>query len=697
MTQTNRGGGRRRSAQCALVVLACGVLGLGGVATADAPSKSETLELTFARSGHAPVRIAFETRIGETAVVTDARSTVRSRQVRTERTERGLRLTVAGSPDDAGVGAGDLVRVSVADVPGGIKAATVRVLSADGESIGHAEVYGESLYATWYAGDAARGGGDVTIEFDALGAPVLPQRRMGEPVRGLSADELMRWTDGRTDYDTQLTPEQGLGPIFNKENCGNCHNAPLGGTGTQQVTRFGLSGKDGFDPLVEFGGPLLQAGGLSLACLETLPDIKGLITAQRVTNGMMGYGLVEAILDADIQAGESGGPIISGRAHIVEPLEAPGTLRVGRFGWKGGIATILSFSGDAAMMEMGLSNRLVPFDNDPNGVMDPPLESCDTVSDPEDFADENGREFIDRVTDFQRFLAQPPQTPRSGMAGEVIFNEIGCIQCHASGFVTPDDPALEEALRGIELRPYSDFLLHDMGLAADFIPEGNATARELRTPPLWGLRRSLSLWHDGRFSGGTFESRVVLAIEEHGAFLSEGAESAAEWTALATEDKDAVLAFLGSLGRPEFDSTGDDLVLLADFVNFAACHGQTGITPDDACAIHDLDQDGDVDDTDLAGFLMVYDGPFEDCNGNGISDLADIISGVLPDENGDGIVDECSIACPADFDQSGSVDFDDLLVALAAFDASDAGDTDGDGDTDFNDLLNVLAAYGPCP
>jgi hypothetical protein len=696
MNDTNRGGGRRRSTQRALVVLACSVLGLGGIAAADGAADAETLELTFARSGHTPVRVAFDTRIGESAVVTDARAAVRQREVRTERTERGLRLTVVGSPDDTGDGAGDLVRVSVAEVPGGIKAATVRVLGADGEPIGHAEVYGEALYATWYAGDAARHGGDVVIEFDALGLTVLPQRRMGEPVRGLSADELMRWTDGRTDYDTQLTPELGLGPIFNKENCGNCHNAPLGGTGTQKVTRFGLSGKDGFDPLVEFGGPLLQAGGLSIGCLETLPDFKGLITAQRVTNGMMGYGLVEAILDADIQTNESSGPGVSGRAHMVEPLEAPGTLRVGRFGWKASIATILSFSGDAAMMEMGLSNRLIPFDNDPNGMMDPPLESCDTVPDPEDFADENGREFIDRVTDFQRFLAQPPQTPRSGMAGEAIFNQIGCVQCHARDFITPDDPALEEAFRGIELRPYSDFLLHDMGLAADFIPEGDATAQELRTPPLWGLRRRLALWHDGRFTGGTFESRVVLAIEEHGAFLSEGAESAAEWAALSGEDKDAVLAFLASLGRPEFDATGDDRVLLADFVNFAECHGQTGITPDDACAIHDLDQDGDVDEVDLEGFLSVYDGPFEDCNGNGISDLADIINGVLPDENGDGIVDECTIACPADFDQTGAVDFNDLLVALAAFDATDAGDTDGDGDTDFSDLLNVLAAFGPC-
>ena len=679
----------------------CGVLALGllssvvfasSAAAADSAASS-SFEVSLARSGSGVFRGDVRLRIGGEAVVGDARQRAAAKRIHSERTDRGVRLLVEDAEDAA---AGDLVRLTVAEVPGGIAAGSARVLAADGTEIGHVEVFGESLYASWYAGEARRRGGRVSIAFDALGLPVLPQRRMGEPVRGISADELLRWTDGRIDYDTQVTPEMGLGPIFNKENCANCHNAPVGGTGTQKVTRFGFAGKDGFDPLEDFGGPLLQAGALSVACIETIPGIAN-VTAQRVTNGMMGYGLVEAILDSDLLANESAGPGVSGRAHMVTPLEDPGSTRVGRFGWKASIATILTFSADAAMMEMGLTNRLIPYENDPNGMMDPPLESCDTVPDPEYVADENGRAFIDRVTDFQRFLAQPPQTQRSGMRGEAIFNTIGCVQCHVRDFVTPDDPAIEEALRGVALRPYSDFLLHDMGLAADFIPEGDAQAQEIRTPPLWGLRRRPALWHDGRLIGGTFETRVVAAIEEHGAFLSEGAASKGAWDALSAADKDAVLAFLASLGRPEFDATGDDRVLREDFVDFAGCFGGVGISPDDACAIHDLDQDGDVDATDLEGFLSVYDGPFEGCNGNGIHDLADILSGVLPDENGDGIVDECSPACPADLDGTGTIDFGDLLTALAAFGQTAGGDVDGDGDTDFNDLLAVLSSFGPCP
>jgi len=74
------------------------------------------------------------------------------------------------------------------------------------------------------------------------------------------------------------------------------------------------------------------------------------------------------------------------------------------------------------------------------------------------------------------------------MSGETLFNSIGCTACHVSSFTTPDDVALEDALRDKVVRPFSDFLLHDMGQSADFIVQGDATQFELRTPPLWGVR-----------------------------------------------------------------------------------------------------------------------------------------------------------------------------------------------------------------
>ncbi len=55
--------------------------------------------------------------------------------------------------------------------------------------------------------------------------------------------------------------------------------------------------------------------------------------------------------------------------------------------------------------------------------------------------------------------------------------------------------------------------------------------------------------------------------------------------------------------------------------------------------------------------------------------------------------------CPTDVDGSGSVDFSDLLVVLAAFGPCGGcpADVDGSGSVDFTDLLSVLAGFGPCP
>jgi len=251
----------------------------------------------------------------------------------------------------------------------------------------------------------------------------------------------------------------------------------------------------------------------------------------------------------------------------------------------------------------------VTQENAPNGdtVL---LAQCDTVADPEDGPDGEGFDFIDRVTHFQRFLAAPPQTPRSGMSGETQFNNAGCVSCHVASFQTPDDAGLEDAIRNKTVKPYSDFLLHDMGLAADFIEQGAAGPRELRTPPLWGLRVRDPLWHDGRVAGGTFESRMLAAIAEHDSLNSEAEASAQAFNALLATGKDALVAFLDSLGRAEFDHDGDNDVDAADYLLFDACFTGPGsfYTADDACAIFDVDQDGDVDDDDFDVFLAAAEG-----------------------------------------------------------------------------------------
>jgi hypothetical protein len=70
------------------------------------------------------------------------------------------------------------------------------------------------------------------------------------------------------------------------------------------------------------------------------------------------------------------------------------------------------------------------------------------------------------------------------------------------------------------------------------------------------------------------------------------------------------------------------------------------------------------------------------------------------DADGDGVNDACATTCPADFDGSGAVEFDDLLGVLSNWGPCPAPcvfDLDVTGDVGFNDVLAVLAAFGPCP
>jgi hypothetical protein len=415
---------------------------------------------------------------------------------------------------------------------------------------------------------------------------------------------------------------------------------------------------------------------------------------------------VEAIPDADIQSNaDNPPPGISGVANLVPAVEDPYT-HVGRFGWKAQVATILTFSADASLQELGITTPFFPQDNDPNGINPPELNDCDAVADPEqDMA------FLNALRDFQRFLAPFPQTPRSGMSGEAIFNAVGCADCHVASFTTPDDPGLEDAIRNKVVKPYSDFLLHNMGLNGDGFPINGSAYDKIKTAPLAGVRIRDPMWHDGRFLGDTFAVRVGNAIAAHddGLSLSEGAAAAQAYAALTQADKDALIAFLESLGRREFDRSGDSLVTVIDFAfpasptSFKNCYGGGPYTPDAACAIHDVDQDADVDLDDFYVMLTVYDGLLSDCNLNGTLDLIDILNEPLLDADDDGVLDDCEPTCPGDTDGDGQVAVTDFLQVLAdwgtcpGLPAPCPGDLNGDGLVDVLDFLLVLQLWGACP
>lgn len=201
---------------------------------------------------------------------------------------------------------------------------------------------------------------------------------------------------------------------------------------------------------------------------------------------------------------------------------------VGKFGWKTQFATLEEFVAAACAMEIGLTNhsrkqiRPLQYAEDPDAKLD--------VSDSQ----------ITGLTAFCAKLPAPvqvwPTSPdRLNVArrGEVVFQEVGCAECH---------PAKLGDVEGI----YSDLCLHDMkrGVSQEYEmaplpkPSGIPDRDEWKTPPLWGIADTAPYMHDG--SSPTLE----------GAILSHSGEAASSLKVLKSRgqaDLDSLVAFLRTL------------------------------------------------------------------------------------------------------------------------------------------------------
>lgn len=332
--------------------------------------------------------------------------------------------------------------------------------------------------------------------------------------------------------------EGGLGPIFNDSSCVACHSVPaVGGSSTVTVTRFGLHGPGGFDPLESLGGSLLQHSAIDPGALEVVPSLAN-VAIKRESTPLFGLGLIEALPEAAILDNATRQPAsIRGTPSVVTDV-ATGQTRIGRFGWKAQQATLLSFAGDAYLNEMGVTSRLFPTENAPNGNL-AKLALYDRVMDPEDTVDpRTGKGDIDHAADFMRLLAPPPVLALTASAsrGAQSFGAAGCAGCHTPRMVT--GPSSINALSRRTVNLYSDLLLHDMGALGDGIAQGTAEERQMKTVPLWGLRASAPYLHDGR---ATTVEQAILAHDGQGAGSREG------YMRLSPTKKAELLAFLNSI------------------------------------------------------------------------------------------------------------------------------------------------------
>lgn len=333
----------------------------------------------------------------------------------------------------------------------------------------------------------------------ATQALLEPLTEFGAPLPGLTAAQSADFAAGLGEFADLKGNAAGLGPIFNNRSCLACHGQPAAGGGSGiRVTRFGRTVNGEFDPMSLLGGSLLQRTAIDPAAQELVPA-EATAIAQRQSTPLFGLGLIEAIPDEAIlnNAERQRSLGLNGVPSLVTDV-VTGRVRVGRFGWKAQQAGILAFSGDAYVNEMGITNRLFPQENAPNGDL-ALLARFDRVPDPEDTPDPaSGKSDIDRSADFMRLLAPPPlqRFTQNALQGRAVFEQAGCSGCHTPQMTT----GLHE-IQALSFRPvnlYSDLLLHDMGSLGDGIADGTAGPRDMKTPPLWGLRASGPYLHDGR-------------------------------------------------------------------------------------------------------------------------------------------------------------------------------------------------------
>jgi CxxC motif-containing protein (DUF1111 family) len=376
----------------------------------------------------------------------------------------------------------------------------------------------------------------VTLAQQTASAP--PPSSFGEPLPGLTADERDRFNIGRDDFEEEETVADGLGPVFNDTSCAVCHSNPaVGGDSNTVETRIGRISQDKFDPMTAYGGPLIQSQGIASGgpCSgETVPPEADYV-ADRKTTPLFGLGLVDNVPDDMFKqiakSQQKHAPAVAGTPHMVTDV-ASGKVKVGRFGWKAQIATLRTFSGDAYLNEMGITNLIFPKENAPQGDASQ-LASCDAVKGLEDDG-----EGVEAFTDFMTFLGAPPRGPITSpvQAGEEIFHEIGCALCHYPTLETGPNTII--ALDQVTFHPFSDFLLHDMGDLGDSIEQGQAKGSQMRTAPLWGRRVRKRFLHDGR--ADTIEE-AILAHDGQG----QGARKL--FQDLSSSDLQALIKFLKSL------------------------------------------------------------------------------------------------------------------------------------------------------
>lgn len=344
-------------------------------------------------------------------------------------------------------------------------------------------------------------------------------------------------------FEERESIDDGLGPLYNAQACADCHQNPVTG-GISQITELRAGHFDGINFINHPGGSLINDRAINAGIQERVLGGNEVRTFRTSLN-TLGDGFVECVDSNTLVAISNGQPAsMRGQFIQVPVLEANNAIRGGRFGWKNQHASLISFSADAYVNEMGITSPLQPTENTTNGIS---VAAFDAVPDPED----NG----DDVAAFARFMRASKAPPRDtdlaatfdAQQGDILFSQVGCDTCHVRNIDTlPAGTVINQgafvvpaALGSKRIHPFGDFLLHNVGTGDGIVQNGGQSTRnKVRTAPLWGMRTRDRLMHDGETL--TRNEAILRHAGEANPVINS-------YINLTTTQKNQLITFLNSL------------------------------------------------------------------------------------------------------------------------------------------------------
>jgi CxxC motif-containing protein (DUF1111 family) len=337
----------------------------------------------------------------------------------------------------------------------------------------------------------------------------------------------------------------GLGPLYNARSCAQCHIEAGKGTlpnglifrindsylGRQIQTRAvaGLPAEAQVE--INYSTQAITLDDNTVVLLqephyvfsehiqleEAQSEIDGF--SARLAPALYGLGLLEEIPADEIAA----------RADPEDRNNdgISGKVGAGRFGWKADLTDLEQQTALALSLDLGVSSELFPA---AAGDCTAWQEDCLILASSHGHELEIAQAAFESLVAFVRNVPAVVAGSDEQEAGREIFENIGCLSCHQTGY-----------MQGM-FNPYSDLLLHDMG---DGLSDSldDELAREWRTAPLWGLstysRAAEQFYlHDGR------ARNLLEAILWHG---GEAENARKAFMALSAEQREDLINFLQSL------------------------------------------------------------------------------------------------------------------------------------------------------